>query len=95
MQIQIIDLNMERNYNAALQNFVAILRTKSTEFNESITELNRIVVRIENLSPKLSVLENIEYVFSYLFLIYRSDNETKGEIFAERMTSSCIRWKWL
>lgn len=58
-----MDSNLERNCNTTLQNFVEVLQWKATEFNESIAELNRMVGRIENLSPKLTVLENIEYVF--------------------------------
>lgn len=58
-----MDLDLERNCNVSLQNFVDILRTKATEFNESLIELNSIIGRIENLSPKLTVLENFMYVF--------------------------------
>lgn len=55
-----MDSNLEKNYNATLQNFVGILRIKATEFNEFMSELKRFVACMENLSPKLTALEIIK-----------------------------------
>lgn len=86
-----MDLNLEKSCIVAFQNFVDILRPTSTKLNDAIIELNGIVVRIENLSPKLTALANIEYVFErFHYLISSTSNN--AELFPEKMkrkTSYC------
>lgn len=54
---------LSKKCNIELQNFVDVLRSSATVFDEFEMELNRIVIHIGNLSSKLAILENIKYVF--------------------------------
>lgn len=65
-----MDRNLEKNCISALKSFVDILRDQAAVFTGYISELNSIVGRMENLSPKLTVLENREFVFHVFELIY-------------------------
>lgn len=96
LKIQIMDLNLEKNCIVAFQNFLDVLRPTSTELGDAVIELNRIIGRIENLSPKLIALENIEYVFErFEYLIPTNvSNNTDNELFPEKTTrksSTCIQ----